>query len=209
MGSRGEWAGAGGGACPDGPWTGGVPATQPTNQAAPRTCLRQAESPGLCPHRTAAQSANSWMQTIHLLPCHLALPWHSPLVGAQECYCPRLPVKLSTQTGNGQTAGDRRSLTTTPAAPSASQWGLSRELPLPDCVCPLLARTAQSHHTAALAWHGAAGCSPPGRQPPGRADLQPLPAPTRDKEAASPASRGLYLFHEVHEVVVFSFLLFL
>ncbi|XP_070219207.1 uncharacterized protein [Bos mutus] len=81
---------------------------------------------------------SSGTETIHLLPRHLALPRHSPLVGAQERYCPRLPRKLSTQTRNWQTAG-----------PSG----------------------------AALASHEAAGCSPPGRQPPERADLQPLPAP--------------------------------
>ena len=86
--------------------------------AAPRTCPTQAESPGLRRHRAAAQSPNSWMQTIHLLPRHLALPRHSPLVGAQERYCPRLPRKLSTQTRNWQTAGDRGPLTTTPAAPA-------------------------------------------------------------------------------------------
>lgn len=121
---------------------------------------------------------DSWMQTIHLLPA--TSPFMALARGGTGVFCPRLPVKLSTQTGNGQTAGDRRSLTTTPAAPAPASGDSAEN-------CPFLTVCARSSWGRAEPPHSYPGfltggwlLTPPGRQLPGRG-----------RPAASPCSTGI------------------
>lgn len=66
-------------ACPDGPWTGGTRPLSAHKSSSPQDLPEAGGKPRALPAQNCGSEREFLdVQTIHLLPCHLALPWHSP-----------------------------------------------------------------------------------------------------------------------------------